>query len=96
MASNNKKKKFEPKAEALEEKVQDVAVVEEEAIAEEPVTEPVDIPVRPVVEVAIYRDEEGRLVLDQKGKSKRIAGSDDAFIEVARQFAEAIVKERQI
>lgn len=50
----------------------------------------------PAILVRVFRDEEGRLVLEQENKPKRIAGSDDAFIEVARQFADSIVKERQI
>ena len=48
------------------------------------------------VVIELYRDGEGRLVLAQEGKPKRIAGSDEAFPEVARQFGADFVKERLV
>lgn len=50
----------------------------------------------PYILVRVMRDTEGRIVLEQEGKPRRIAGTDDAFVEVARQFASDLVKERQI
>lgn len=94
MATKSKKKTAEKQEEAvLEVKAQEVAEepVKEETVPKAEVKEEVK-----EITVKVYRDGEGRLVLAQEGKPKRIAGSDDAFPEVARQFASDFIKERQI
>lgn len=58
--------------------------------------EPVIVPEEKSLTVKISRDEQGRLTLQAEGQAKRIAGTDDAFPEVARQFGAEIVKERLI
>ena len=60
------------------------------------VEEPVIVPEEKSLTVKISRDEQGRLALQIEGKAKRIAGTDDAFPEVARQLGAEIVKERLI
>lgn len=90
---STKKKKTERKEAVLDvqEEVVEVPqvteVVEETVVAEKAPN---------ILEIKVYRDGEGRIVLTQEGKPNRIAGSDEAFVEVARQFATAVVKERQI
>jgi hypothetical protein len=89
-----KKKKSAPKAEELEVKTEDVQeTVQEEAteeVAEAPAVE------KFVLDVLVFRDEEGRLVAQIPKKEKRIAGTDDAFPEVLRQLGAEIIKERLI
>jgi hypothetical protein len=98
------KKRHEDVVEVKAETVETVEeTVEEIATEETPVTEevqevPVELvepPSRPVLEVQVYRDDEGRLVLETQGK-KRIAGNDEAFAEVTRQFGAQVVTERLI
>lgn len=93
MATKKKKAPAqEPKVEAQKVEAKTEGILQE--VAEEPVVEPVKEVKK--LKLEVYRDEEGRLVIAAEGKPKRIAGTDEAFAEVARQLGAEIVKERLI
>ena len=89
----SKKKKITEKEEVVVE-TKEVKEVEAPKKEEAPKQEKAVEPKKVLLEV--YRDGEGRLVLAQEGKPKRIAGSDEAFAEVARQFGAEFAKERLV
>lgn len=46
--------------------------------------------------LSIYRDNEGRIVIEGEGLSKRIAATDEVLPEVARQVGELVIKNNLI
>lgn len=74
----------------------------------EAVTEEKEVEVKEAVEVvevkeevkkltlSIYRDNEGRIVIEGEGLSKRIAATDEVLPEVARQVGELVIKNNLI
>jgi hypothetical protein len=77
--------------EALIEAVTEEKEVEVEAVEVVEVKEEVK-----KLTLSIYRDNEGRIVIEGEGLSKRIAATDEVLPEVARQVGELVIKNNLI